>query len=55
MQRITDIWQNLVRIIPTGQADPVDRDSSDGDDYTERDVLIEEAYKNQYWLGIISL
>ena len=54
MQRITDIWRNLVRY-PGGQANAAQARDEDEEESDDRDQEIAEAYRNQYWTRLVSL
>ena len=54
MQRITDIWQNLVRYRNQQQEEGAGDSQSAADD-KERDDELGERHKNQYWTRIVSL
>ena len=54
MQRITDLWRNLVRYHPPPREEnTLAADDNDEDD--EREAEIEENYRNLYWTRMISL
>lgn len=54
MQRITDLWRNLVRYHPPPREEnpPVAEDDDEDDD---REAEISEAYRNLYWTRLISI
>ena len=51
MQRITDLWRNLVRYHPP----PREENPPAADEGDDREVEISEAYRNLYWTRLISL
>ena len=54
MQRITDLWRNLVRYHPPPrEEDPPEADDEEDDD--EREAEITETYRNLYWTRLISI
>ena len=55
MQRITDIWRNLVTYYDDNN-NVIDREQQirERADQTEHDE-IEDNYRNQYWIGVVSL
>ena len=56
MQRITDIWQNLVRYLPNTNDQVVEDQEEEADDERqERDEQLEESYKNLYWTRLIRI
>ena len=49
MQRITDVWKNLVSVLPeNGGRQSFDRGTDKGDE-------LEESFKNLFWTRLISL
>ena len=54
MQRITDIWRNLVRYYPPNEENQRPEDESE-DESEDRDAEIAETYRNQYWTRLVSL
>ena len=48
MQRITDIWQNLVSVLPENRRQSFDRGTDKGDE-------LEESFRNLYWTRLESL
>ena len=54
MQRITDIWRNLVRYQPPPRQEQ-EAESEEDEESEGRDEQINEVYRNQYWTRIVSL
>ena len=52
MQRITDIWRNLVQILPRNEQEPQIIEEEQPD---ERNAELEERFHNLYWIRVISL
>ena len=55
MQRITDIWQNLVRYRDERRDEPGAGDSQSDGQNQIHDEELEERHRNQYWTWIVSL
>ena len=65
MQKLTDIWQNLVRWHDrpdTGQRDNEQDDINqqemsqlDVDQGPNEELIDEQQYKNMYWTGVVSM
>ena len=54
MQRITDIWRNLVRY-PGGQANAAAENHGHEEESDDRETEINETYRNQHWTRIVSV
>jgi hypothetical protein len=55
MQRaITDLWRNLVRY-PDREGNAVAEHSGEDESSDDRTETIQEAYKNLYWIRLVSL
>ena len=48
MQRITDIWQNLINVLPENRRQSFDRGTDKGDE-------LEETFRNLFWTRVVSL
>ena len=55
MQRITDIWRNLVTYRNEADDPWLGEASQTDEEQMHRDEQISESYRNQYWTRIISL
>ena len=55
MQRITDIWRNLVSYRNEADDPWLGEASQTDEELMHRDEQISESYRNQYWTWIISL
>jgi hypothetical protein len=54
MQRITDIWRNLVRYPGREEAEAEHATDNDEDSSSSEDAIA-ETYRNMYWTRIISI
>ena len=55
MQRLTDLWQNLVRYRDEDVADPDAGDSQADHEQSQIDPGLGEQYRNLYWTRVVSL
>ena len=54
MQRITDIWRNLVRYHPPPRQEQ-EAEAEEEEESEDRDGQINEVFRNQYWTRMVSL
>ena len=54
MQRITDIWRNLVRY-PGRHDDTAAENHEHEEESDDRELEINETYRNQFWTRIVSV
>ena len=55
MQRLTDLWQNLVRYRDEDVPDPDAGDSQADHEQSQLDPDLGEQYKNLYWTRVVTL
>ena len=55
MQRITDIWQNLVQRLPVNQNNLDTRQTELTERRRERNFELEKTFRNLYWTGLVSM
>ena len=55
MQRLTDIWQNLIQRLPNNREVQQIEDQRGPDEQSSENEAIGEQFRNLYWTRLVSL